>query len=154
MLSEVIVRNADDHAVEAPLPPRHRIRASRHSPRGAAVGPIKPVWGGRPRPSPLIFSVDSVLSVVKAFKSASIRANPRRKLLTTASRSHSHYAARYSDHLPEGYYPNPRVKWRRQHPHICKERECVGHPGFPRHGLSSHLRRAGRSERKIPVARL
>jgi hypothetical protein len=44
-----------------------------------------------------------------------------------ASRSHSHYAARYSDHLPERYYPNPRVKWRRQHPHIRKERECAGH---------------------------
>src|SRR5579863_7193205 len=46
-----------------------------------------------------------------------------------ASRSHSHYAAWYSDYLPERYYPNPRVKWSTRHPHIRKERECVGHPG-------------------------
>jgi hypothetical protein len=33
------------------------------------------VRGGRPRPSPLIFSVDSVFSVVKAFE---IRVDPRK----------------------------------------------------------------------------
>src|SRR5580698_1702110 len=43
------------------------------------------------------------------------------------SRSHSHHATRYSDHLPERYCHNPRVKWGRHHPHIRKERQCVGH---------------------------
>ena len=47
-----------------------------------------------------------------------------------ASRSHSHYAAWHSDYLPERYYPNPRVKWSTRHPHIRKERECVGHPAI------------------------
>jgi hypothetical protein len=75
MLSEAIGRNADDHAVEAPLPSRHCGNASRHSPRGAAVSPAQPLWGGHSCPPPLIFSVDSVFSVVNAFE---IRVNPRK----------------------------------------------------------------------------
>ena len=35
---------------------------------------------------------------------------------------------RYSSHLLQKYYFNPRVKWRTQHEHIRKKRECVGHP--------------------------
>src|SRR5579863_1968926 len=37
-----------------------------------------------------------------------------------AWRSHSHHAA-----LLQKYYSNPQVKWRTQHPHTHKERECV-----------------------------
>jgi hypothetical protein len=85
ILSEVIVRNADDHAVEGPLPTQHCPTASRRSPSNAASFPVRrpshvvilseakdlcnlpggtrpppqapTVWDGHSCPSPLIFSV-------------------------------------------------------------------------------------------------
>ncbi len=53
ILSEVIVRNADDNAAEGPLDCRHSTTASRHSPPNAAR---RPVWGGHSCPPPLICS--------------------------------------------------------------------------------------------------
>jgi hypothetical protein len=44
--------------------------------------------------------------------------------------------AAYSSHLLQKSYSNPRVKWRTQHPHLRKERECVGHPASVSPGSS------------------
>lgn len=82
MLSEVIVRNANDHAVEAPLPGRHYNNSVKAFSPWHRCRPDLARVGAHSCPSLLIFSVDSVFSVVKALKSASIPVTPRQKVLT------------------------------------------------------------------------
>ena len=63
------------------------------------------VWDGHSCPSPLTFSVDSVLPVVKALKSALIRVNPRRKVWTFATARYNCYT--YTDMKSTRKLPKP-----------------------------------------------